>query len=55
MLKQRIKKKNPVYISKVIYWSRKSEYVKKNQKKNKNKLALLQSMSNRTNSDKLKK
>ena len=33
MLKQRIKNKNPVYISKVIYWSRKSGCVKKNTKK----------------------
>jgi hypothetical protein len=40
-------KKKPVYISRVIYWSRKSGCVKKKTQKNKNKLALLQSMSNR--------
>ena len=52
MLKQRIFKKITVYISRVIYWSRKSRCVKKTQK-NKNKLALLQSMTNRKKSEEI--
>ena len=54
MLKQRIKNKTQ-FISAKLYIGQESQDVLRKTQKNKNKLALLQSMSNRKNSDKLKK